>query len=388
MSTLKQIIGGIEFKSPIVIGAGPLSDRADLIKRAVDCGAGAVSIKQTAWSEPRPGVRKMYAQRGSHFFNPSDRRLNPKRTAELIRQVREETDIPLFANILGAGTDVDTWVALGQQMEEAGANALELNFACPNPPAQTAVGGFQYGASMSQDPEMAAAIISALDKAVNIPVWVKFSGDGTNTKALCKAAAEAGVGGITAFCSPRGAFPIDIYAGGRPMLADLERCSFGGINGAAIRPASNRVVAEAAQAAGSVPIMGGGGISRFEHVVETIMYGASLTFIFTQIMLEGFQIIPRLNEQLLEFMETNGYETIDDMRGKTLQYVVPNSELDYSIGPPAKINADLCRGCGTCAKIAFCRAIEMQGRVAVVKEENCECCGLCASLCPAKAISF
>ena len=105
-------------------------------------------------------------------------------------------------------------------------------------------------------------------------------------------------------------------------------------------------------------------------------------------MLEGFGVLTKLNEQLLRFMENNGYETIDDMRGQALKYIVPNSALDYAIGPPAKINPDLCRGCGTCAKIAFCRAIEMQGKLAVVKEENCECCGLCASLCPAKAISF
>lgn len=330
----------------------------------------------------------MYAQRGGYFFNPSDRRLNPQRTTELIRRTRELTDIPLFVNILGEGANADTWVALGQQMQEAGANALEVNFACPNPPAKTAAGGFQYGASISQDPELAAAIISALSKAVEIPVWVKFSGDGTNAKALCKAAEEAGAGGITAFCSPRGAFPIDIYHGGRPRLADLEQCSFGGVNGAAIRPASNRIVAESAQAAPNTPIMGGGGISTFEHVVETIMYGASLTFLFTHVMLEGFEVLGKLNERLLHFMETNGYETIGDMRGKTLQYIVPNSALDYAIGPAAKIDPDLCRGCGICAKIAFCRAIEMQGRLAVVKEENCECCGLCASLCPVKAISF
>ena len=118
------------------------------------------------------------------------------------------------------------------------------------------------------------------------------------------------------------------------------------------------------------------------------MYGASLTFLFTHVMLEGFEVLTGLNEQLLRFMEENGYSTIDDMRGQSLNYLVPNSALDPAIGPPAKINPDLCRGCGTCAKIAFCRAIEMQGKLAVVKEEKCECCGLCASLCPVKAISF
>lgn len=390
MSTLEQVVGGIRFKSPLIIGAGPLSDRVDLIKRAADCGAGAVSIKQTAWSQPRPGVRKMYAQRGRYFFNPSDRRLDIQKASDLIRQSKQVTDIPLFVNILGDGADADTWVALGQQMEDAGADALELNFACPNPPAKTgeAGGGFQYGSSMSQYPELAAGVISALTKKVGIPVWVKFSGDGTDTAALCKAAAEAGVTGVTVFCSPRGVFPIDIHSGGRPMLADLEKCSFGGINGPAIRPASNRVVAEAAQAVPGLPVMGGGGIAAAEHAIEAIMFGASLTFLFTQVMLEGFEALTKINEGILRFMEKNGYASLEEMRGLALKYVIPNSELDYAIGPAAKVDPARCKGCGTCARIAFCRAIEIQGRTAVVDSGKCECCGLCASLCPAGAISF
>lgn len=390
MSTLEQTIGGIRFRSPLVIGAGPLSDRVDLIKQAAQWGAGAVSIKQTAWSEPRPGVRKMYARRGSWFFNPSDRRLSPAQSAELVRRCREETDLPLLVNVLGDGGDTDSWVALGQQLQEAGAHGLELNFACPNPPAKIGQGegGFQYGASVSQNPELAAQIIAAMTAAIRIPIWVKFSGDGTDVGALCRAAAAAGAAGVTAFCSPRGAFPIDIDKGGRPALADLERCSFGGINGPAIRPASNRVVAEAAMAAPGLPIMGGGGIATPEHAIETIMFGASLAFVFTQVMLEGFPVLGRLNDGILRFMEEHGYETVAQMRGLALGYVVPNSALDYAIGPAAKVDPAKCRGCGACAKIAFCRAIEMEGKAAVVKGDKCECCGLCASLCPAGAITF
>lgn len=390
MSTLEQTIGGIRFKSPLVIGAGPLSDRADLIRRAAECGAGAVSIKQTAWSEPRPGVRKMYARRGSYFFNPSDRRLSPARAAELIRQCRQETDIPLLVNILGAGADADTWTALGQQLQEAGADGLELNFACPNPPAQTGQGGrgFQYGASLSQDPALAGEIIAALTRHLAIPVWVKFSGDGTDTAALCRAARAAGAAGVTVFCSPRGVFPIDIEQGGRPQLADLTRCSFGGINGPAIRPASNRVVAEAAMACPELPVMGGGGISTAAHAIETIMFGASLTFLFTEVMLNGFEVLKRLNEDILAFMEAHGYGTVDAMRALALRYVVPNSALDYAIGPPARVDETRCRGCGACTKIAFCRALRLENGTARVEPSLCECCGLCASLCPAGAISF
>lgn len=390
MSSLEQIISGIRFKSPIVIGAGPLSDRADLIKCAADCGAGAVSIKQTAWSEPRPGVRKMYAEREGHFFNPSDKRLNLEKCARLIGEAKAAADIPLIVNILGAGADIGTWVELASQIQNAGADAVELNFACPNPPAEKDGSGHQlpYGANMARSPELAAQIVRALAAELEIPVWIKFSGEGVDIEALCRSVMDAGVSGLTAFFSPRGAFPINIRNGGKPRLADLERCSFGGVNGPAIRQASNRVVAEAAMASPELPIMGGGGISTWEHAVETIMFGASLDMVFTKVMLDGFEAVSKMNDGILAFMEEHGYRTIDDIRGLALKYVVPNSELRWEIGLTARVNADKCTGCGSCAKIAFCRAISLKGKTACVDAEKCECCGLCESLCPQHAINF
>ena len=390
MSTLEQNVGGVRFKSPIIVAAGPLTERFDLIKKASDCHAGAVVIKQTPFSEPRPGVRKMYAERGGFFFNPSDRRLNYNKCADLVKQVKDETDMPIFVNILGDGDNIDSWCFLTELMQNAGADGVELNFACPNPPGKIgeAGKGFQYGASVSQIPELAQKIISGIVSNAKIPVWPKFSGDGTNTTALCQAAEAAHAAGVVAFCSPRGAFPIDIYNGGRPKMETMDVCSFGGINGPAIRQTSLRVVAQAAKAVKNLPICGGGGISRPEHAIETIMYGASLAFIFTQIMLDGFEIIPKYNDWILKFMEEQGYETIDDMRGLSLQYEVQGNELDYAIGPKAHVDAEKCVGCGSCAKIGFCRAITMKEKKAIVDCGLCESCGLCASLCPRNAITL
>ena len=122
--------------------------------------------------------------------------------------------------------------------------------------------------------------------------------------------------------------------------------------------------------------------------IEAIMYGASLTFMFTHIMLEGFDCIPKFNEFILKFMEEQGCKNIPDMRGLALKYEVPNSELDYAMGPKAKVDETKCVGCGVCSKIAFCRAIELVEKKAKICGELCESCGLCASLCPRSAISF
>ncbi|MBQ9029822.1 MAG: tRNA-dihydrouridine synthase [Parasporobacterium sp.] len=390
MSTLQQRIGSIVFRSPVTVGAGPLTGRLDLLKKAADCGAGAVSIKQTPFSQPRPGVRKMYAERGGYFFNPSDTRLDYRETVDMVKAIKDTTDMAVLVNILGDGANVDSWIFLADLMEQAGADGVELNFACPNPPDKLGNngGGYQYGASISQYPDLAGTVISGLTSAVRIPVWVKFSGEGTDTAALSRTAQKSGAAGMVAFCSPRGAFPIDIYQGGRPKMAAMQECSFGGINGPGIRKPSQRIVAEAYKAAPSLPIIGGGGISKPEHAIETIMFGADLIFMHTQIMLEGFEIIPKFNDFLLRFMEEQGYDTISQMKGLALKHEIPANELDYTIGPPAQVDTERCVGCGTCAKIAFCRSITLEDGKAKVDPALCECCGLCASLCPKQAIRF
>lgn len=390
MSTLEQRIGNVVFKSPVTVGAGPLTGRPDLLKKAAECGAGAVSIKQTPYSQPRPGVRKMYAERGGYFFNPSDTRLDYRKTVDMIEQIKDTTDMPILVNILGDGLNVESWVFLADLFERAGADGVELNFACPNPPDKLGAGaeGYQYGASISHHPELARQIISGLTQEVRIPVWVKYSGYGTDIASLARIAWESGAAGITAFCSLKGVYPIDIYQGGKPRMAAMDSCSFGGINGPAIKEASKRVVADAHKAVPALPIIGGGGISKPEHAIETIMFGADLVFMHTQIMLEGFEIIKEFNDSILRFMEEQGYDSIADMKGLALKYEIPVNELDYTIGPPAKVDPEKCVGCGICEKIAFCRSIHLSGGKAQVEEELCECCGLCASVCPRKAISF
>ncbi len=70
MADITQKIAGINFSSPFMVAAGPLTDRVDLIVEAAKNGAGAVSLKRTDFSQSKPGVRKMYAQRGNYFFIP------------------------------------------------------------------------------------------------------------------------------------------------------------------------------------------------------------------------------------------------------------------------------------------------------------------------------
>lgn len=381
MKILAQTVSGLRFSSPIIVASSPLTDSVEKIRLAEDNGAGGVSVKFAIHTQLRPGVRKMHWD-GQYFFNPSDRRFTLEQGADLMRRAKAAVSLPLFANMAGFGDTPETWVESGKVLAEAGADALELNYACPNLAAPHG-----HGAPPSANPAVAAGIVAALKAAVAIPVWVKFSGEAIQVPVLVKALAEAGVDGVTAFASPRGVFPIDIENGGAPNIAGLNACSFGGINGPTLRPICNRVAAEAAMAADR-PVMGGGGIRDWKHVVESVMFGASLTFMCSKLLTDGFGVIGKINAGLAEFMQRKGYESIDDMRGLALRHVIPPSGLDYAMGPKAKIDPERCIGCGACAAVGSCFAVTLENGRARVDANLCESCGLCASLCPRGAVSF
>lgn len=388
MGKLEQTIGGLTYKSPFVIGSSPLTDKVDFIKQAEDNGAGAVSTKLTMLVQPVQGLRKMYSLRGMYNFNPSDKRNDFEDGLELVRKAREATDIIIWTNMAGPGDDIEGWIKLGKALEQAGADVLELNFTCPNM-GTTPAGGLKVGAGVGKDPDLCYLVTSELKKAIKIPVIPKVSTEVEDLMKVFKAVERAGADGVVINAGFTGAPPIDIYKGGRIKMAGLEKCSYGGTVGPINKTYSNRMVGQCAQNT-SLMIAGGGGISTAADAVESIMFGSTLTTICTKIIVEGFSYLKKLNEDLSRFMDENGYESLEQMRGLALNYICQTNELhDNKITRRPEFDLERCSGCGSCAKLGCCNAIEMRDKTPVlVSEEKCQYCGLCAAVCPRDAISM
>lgn len=389
MSRIGQHIGGIYYKSPIVVASSPLTDRLDLIKQAEEYGAGAVSTKLTIIKAPVKGVRRMYAERGLYTFNPSDKRNELEEGVELVRQAKEQTGIVIWTNISGFGDDIDSWIHIAKAMEDVGADALELNFNCPNMSVtESAVSGKKFGGAVSGDPELMREIITSLKKAIKIPIWVKTLFEGHAMMAYSKVIEQAGADGLTINGGMLGAPPIDIFNKGFPKLPGVLNCGFGGTVGPGARPLSNRLVATIKQMTDKISIAGGGGIVDYKHVIESIMFGSTLTTMCSKILWEGFKTIKIMNEQIEKFMEDQGYETLEDMRGVALRHLVPASDkLQYTFSVPA-VDASKCTGCGTCERIGHCSAISVKDKKAEINSDKCEKCGLCVSMCPHGVIKY
>ena len=387
MSRLGQQVGGIYYKSPIVVASSPLTDHVDLIKRAEDNGAGAVSTKLTIIKAPVKGVRRMYAERNLYMFNPSDKRNELEDGVKLVRQVKEQTDMVVWTNIAGFGDDIDSWILIAKAMEEVGADALELNFNCPNMSVSgKASGAAKVGNAVSEDPELMREIISSLKEVIKIPIWVKSAF--TNMPMNAQTIERAGADGIVVGGGILGAPPIDVFNRGAPKLPGAIKCSYGGAVGPVSRPLANRNLSSVKRLTDGIPLAGVGGIADYTHVIEKIMFGATLTCMCTKLLLDGFETIKTINEQLEKFMDEQGYGKLEDMCGLALEHLaVASDKLEYSFSVPA-VDEVKCIGCGVCERIGSCRAISIEDKKAVVDKEKCEQCGLCVSLCPSGAIKY
>ena len=181
--------------------------------------------------------------------------------------------------------------------------ALEVNISCPN----VREGGVQFG----QDPHMAAAVVGAVKKrSGSKPVIVKLSPNVTDVRVIAKAAVDAGADMLSLINTLSG-MSVDIRTR-RSRLANVV----GGLSGPAIKPVALRMVHQVVQAV-NVPIIGMGGITSAEDVLEFILVGAHAVQIGTYNFMRPDNAF-RLVEEVRVLAESLGITSWDDYRG-TLQ---------------------------------------------------------------------
>ena len=165
----------------------------------------------------------------------------------------------IIANV--SGFSKDEYVEVAQKMDaQEIVGIIELNISCPN-----VHGG---GAAFGTDAKLAAEITSAVKNACKKPVYVKLTPNVTNIVEIAKACAEAHADGLTLINTVLG-MRFDLKTG-RPILDNKT----GGLSGPAILPIALRAVYDIAKAT-SLPIIGCGGISSAEDVVEMMTAGAT-----------------------------------------------------------------------------------------------------------------
>ena len=178
--------------------------------------------------------------------------------------------------------------------------ALEVNISCPN----VREGGVQFG----QDPHMASAVVGAVKKrAGSKPVVVKLSPNVTDVRVIARAAVDAGADMLSLINTLSG-MAVDIRTR-KSRLANVV----GGLSGPAIKPVALRMVHQVVKAV-SVPVIGMGGITCAEDVLEFILVGAHAVQVGTYNFMRPDNAF-RLVEEVRALAESLGIGSWDEYRG-------------------------------------------------------------------------
>lgn len=167
---------------------------------------------------------------------------------------------PIIANI--SGFSIDEYAYLCERIDkESDAAILEVNISCPN----VHNGGMAFGTS----PEAAAEVTKAVKAVTSKPVYIKLSPNVTDITAIARACVEAGADGLCLINTVLG-MRIDIRRR-KPVIANR----YGGYSGPGVFPIALRMVNQVSKACPGTPIIGCGGVSSAEDVIEMMMAGAS-----------------------------------------------------------------------------------------------------------------
>lgn len=211
-------------------------------------------------------------------------------------------DTEIMANVAGA-CEEDYVEVIKKLNDQPVIKAYELNISCPN----VKHGGIGLGTK----PELAAHVTKICKEAATKPVYVKLSPNVTDIVEIAKAVEEAGADGIVLINTLMG-MRINLKTG-KPLLANVT----GGLSGPAIKPVALRMVYQVAQAV-NIPIIGVGGITCAEDVLEFLNVGASAVEVGAQNFVDPY-VCPKIIEDLPKVLEKYGYKNIEEAVGRSFK---------------------------------------------------------------------
>ena len=205
---------------------------------------------------------------------------------------------PVMANV--SGFSVDDYVYTCEKLDkEAQVGWLEVNISCPNVHG----GGMSFGT----DPKAAAEVTRAVKAVTTKPVIVKLSPNVTDIVSIAKACEEAGTDGISLINTLLG-MRIDLKTR-KPILANTT----GGLSGPAVFPVALRMVYQVAHAV-AVPVVGMGGVTTAEDVLEMMMAGATAVEVGAANLVDPLAC-KRIIEALPAAMDKYGIKTLKELKG-------------------------------------------------------------------------
>jgi len=301
---LKTTYMGLKLRTPLVVSASPLSESIDNLKRMEDAGASAVvlyslfeeQIRYERYEHHRTTSQgtESYPEALSYLPEPHELFVGPEAYLTHLTQAKQAVSIPVIASL--NGTTLSGWTSFAKQIQQAGADALELNLY--SIPTDMRLSGAEL------EHQYVEIVRSARDN-VSIPLAVKVSPFFTNFANMAKRFAESGANGLVLF---NRFYQPDIE------LESLEvtPCVYYSTPMAMRLPM--RWIAILYDRVGC-SLAATSGVHRGTDALKLLMAGADVTMLCSVLLRHGIDHLRVIEEEMVNWMREHEYESVEQLKG-------------------------------------------------------------------------
>lgn len=308
---------GLELRSPLVVGAAaPLTEDIDNIKRLEDVGASAVvlhSLFEEQLLEERYALyyhlthhAESHPEAISYFPDQEIFHVGSEAYLNQIRYAKETVDIPIIASL--NSSNLASWSDYAQKVEQAGADALELNIYYI--PTDLNLTGEQVEQNFLN-------IVRSVTSVVNLPVAVKLSPFFSNMANMAKRLSDAGANGLVLF--------------NRFYQPDIDLINLEAEPNLLLSTSrENRLPMRwIAILYGTIPIdlAATSGIHTAHDVIKMMMVGANVTMLVSVLLSHGIEQLQKIEQDLIEWLEDKEYDSINQLQGSMSQMNCPDPSI-------------------------------------------------------------
>lgn len=356
---LSTNIAGIELSNPLLPASGPLVGDSKKILAIAEFGVGGMvtkTISTKAAEVPRPCIYGdknfiMNAELWSEFSSE-------QWIEEFLPTIKEKLSIPLI-------------ISVGYTKEDMEDLIPKLN------PFATA---FEISTHyVGKDLEAIADTVRTIRKYTDKPFFMKISPHIPDVVAFAKMVIENGGNGVAAINSLGPTMKIDLREK-RVLVGNSQGEVW--TSGPVIKPLALAIIHRIKKAVPECIVIGVGGISTAEDILEFLLAGADAVQMLSAAMLTGKDLYQKLIADLPKALQKYGFNSIEEVIKTKLEA----GQVRFIPQHP-RIKEELCTLCKKCEKICPYFAIESKEKKMIIDEKECFGCGLCQSKCPTKAIS-
>jgi len=297
MADLKVTFMGLNLKNPLIVGSSTLTKTIDGLRKAEESGAGAVVLKslfEEELSEQLNLSDDYHPEAFEYFINDSSKLYGSTKYLDFIKDAKKNLFIPVIASVNCLGGK--WWIDYAKQIEDAGADALELNIAYIP---------FDLNEKPRDIEKKYIEIVHSVKKSLKIPVAAKIGYYFTSVPLMVKDLKDAGADAVTMFNK--------FFR----MAIDVENMKFQGLEVYSCIEETYQVLRYVAVCSSQVKIdiSASTGIHNTNIALQHLMAGAKTFQMVSALYKKGFDVIPEVIKGINEYLDRKNFKSVNDIIG-------------------------------------------------------------------------